>query len=94
MAVLLSPLVVQTGHWEEEKLQIHHRVFELHETFATWTMWMGLVALAVLWLVKKRFDKYFRTVFLVFLLCCAVLVSLTAYNGGRLVYEYGIGIEE
>jgi uncharacterized membrane protein len=94
IAALLTPLVVRTGIEEAEELRLTHPVLDKHRLFALWSMWVSLAALPVLWLAKKEFGKYFRAVFLAFLIGAVSLVSLTGYNGGRMVYGYGVGIEK
>lgn len=93
-AALLTPLVVRAGLWEEERLHLGHPLLERHRMFALWTMWVSLMSLPVLWFIRKEIPRYFRPLFLVFLLTTSVLVTLTAHNGGRLVYEYGVGVEQ
>jgi len=93
-AALCSPLVVQTGLWAAEEHHLKHPVLDKHRFFALWTMWGSIVSLPFLWVVKNFFKRYFRAAFLIFLILMASFVSLTGYNGGRLVYEYAIGVEE
>ncbi len=93
-AALLTPLVVKTGLWEEARLNLHHPLLEKHELFALLTMYSALISLPVLWFIKKKIPQYSRTVFLVILILVAVFVSLAAYNGGRMVYEYGVGTQQ
>ncbi len=94
IAALLTPLVVRTGIWEATKIGLSHPLLDEHRTFALWTMWTSLMSLPLLWLIKKEAPKYFRILFLVFLISTAILVSIGADKGGRMVYEYGVGIEE
>lgn len=93
LAAIVTPFVVKTGLWEAQKLEIHHPVLDLHKKFALLTMWTAVVSLPVLWLFKKKLTQYFRLIFLIFLVMIVSSVSIAAYNGGRLVYEYGIGVE-
>src|SRR3990167_3650113 len=93
-AAVLTPIVVRAGLWEEERLHLNHPVLNLHRTFALWTMWVSLMSLPVLWFIKKRSKKFFRTFFVILLITVAVFVTLAAHNGGRLVYEYGTGVEK
>jgi uncharacterized membrane protein len=94
LATLLTPVVVRTGIWEAVKLGLKHPLLDQHRQYATWLMWFSLMSLPVLWLVKKEFSKYFRLIFIVTLIGASVLVSVAADKGGRMVYEYGVGIEE
>ncbi len=92
-AVLLMPIIVRTGIWEEERLHLHHPVLESHEMFALWAMWASLVSLPVLWFMKHKSQRVFRISFVFVLLSIASLCIITAHFGGRLVYEYGVGVQ-
>ena len=90
-AALFSPLVVLSGLEEADDLNLRHPILSWHKNFALWTMWFSLVSLPILWFIRKKISKSFSILFLTILVCVVVLVTLTAYNGGRLVYEYGVG---
>ena len=94
LAALLTPLVVRTGIWEETRLHLSHPILDKHRMFALWTMWVSLASLPVLWFLKKELPKFLRLIFLVFLIGVAATVILTGHNGGRMVYEYGVGTQE
>jgi len=94
VAALITPLVVRTGIWEAEKIGLSHPLLDQHRNFALWLMWISLASLPVLWFLKKEFSKYFRIVFMIFLMSATVLVSLAGDKGGRMVFEYGVGVEE
>ena len=95
LAAVISPLVVQAGFWEEDAMGgIHHPVFENHEKFALLTMWTALASLPVLWFTQKKAPQWLRKVFVFFVFFTALTVFITAYYGGHMVYDYGIGIEE
>ena len=94
IAALMTPLVVRTGLWEEERLHLGHPVLETHRMFALWTVWVSLMSLPVLWFIKQKSQKIFRVFFIIFLIVVAGLVTLTGHNGGRMVYEYGVGVAQ
>ena len=94
LATLTAPFAVMTGLREADELQLKHRVLDLHKNFGLLTMGISLVSLAVLWFFSKKNPAYFRIVFIVVLLLAVGFVSLTGFNGGRLVYEYGVGIAD
>jgi uncharacterized membrane protein len=94
LAALITPLVVRTGIWEAEKLNLAHPMLDQHRNFALWTMWVSLMSLPILWFIKKEFGRYFRIIFLIFLMSTAVFVSLAGDKGGRMVFEYGVGVAE
>jgi len=93
-AAFITPLVVRTGIWEAEKLNLAHPMLDQHRNFALWTMWVSLMSLPFLWFIQKEFGKYLRIIFLIFLISTAAFVSLAGDKGGRMVFEYGVGIEE
>ena len=94
LATVITPFVVLTGLQEAEHLHLSHPILTIHKNFALLTMWGSLVSLPILWLAKKKGEKVLRIVFIVFLLMLATFVSVTGYNGGRMVYEYGVGVEQ
>lgn len=94
IAVLVTPLVVWTGFWEVEKIQLSHSILDQHKQFSLWTMWIGLASLPILYVLKTKCLRCFRIVFIVFLIVIAGLIAVTAKRGGKMVYEYGVGIEE
>lgn len=94
VASLMTPLVVRTGIWESERLNLNHPLLDKHKLIALWTMWVSLMSLPLLWLSFKEFSKYFRIIFLIGLLSVSGLVGYAGHLGGQMVYEYGVGIEE
>ena len=94
LAAVLSPVVVQAGLWEQAYLHLHHPLVETHKVFGLITMWTALTSLPVLWFVQKKNPQLFRKVFIIFTLFIAMTVSTAAYYGGRMVYDYGVGIDE
>ena len=93
-ATVITPFVVLTGLQEAEHLHLNHPILTIHRNFALLTLWGSLVSLPILWLAKKKREKVLRIVFIVFLLILVGFVSVTGYNGGRMVYEYGVGTEK
>lgn len=94
LAALVTPLVVRTGLWEAERLHLSHPVLELHQNFALWTMWTALMSCPILWYLKKAEAKFFHIFFFLVLISLVSFVSLTAHQGGRMVYEYAVGVEQ
>lgn len=94
LAVLGSVVASITGWFEAEHLHlVSHPVFNTHRLFGFLTAGLGVVALALLGPLKRRSDRWFRFLLLIALIWVVSLVSIGAYYGGRLVYEYGIGVE-
>lgn len=75
-------------------MSLKHPVFYTHRVLAYWTTGIALVSGIILPFVKRRSRKVFRIMFFIFLILTAVLVSITGYYGGKLVYEYGVGVAE
>lgn len=95
LAVLITPLVILTGLLEARHLHLAHRVADIHKIFAFWTFGISFVSALVLRALKKKCPKkLFRIIFFILLVIVAVLISICGYFGGRLVYEYGIGMAE
>ena len=94
LATVMTPFVVLTGLQEAEHLHLSHPILTIHRNFALLTMWGSLVSLPILWLAKKKGEKLLRIVFIIFLLMLTGFLSITGHNGGRMVYEYGVGMEQ
>lgn len=92
IAALILPVVVRTGSFEMEYLKLHHPVAEWHEELGEILQWVVLGSLPVLGGIHLWRRHWFPAAFLAILAAAGVLVGLTAYNGGRLVYEYGVGV--
>ena len=93
-ATVITPFVVLTGLQEAEHLHLSHPILTIHKNFALLTMWGSLVSLPILWLIKKKWEKALRVIFIIFLLMLSAFVSIAGHNGGRMVYEYGVGMEQ
>ena len=93
LAVFITPLIVATGLEEAEELHLQHPVLNWHRLFAFSVMWLALASLPLLWFIKKKLKRYFNVIFILVLVSLTILVILTAYNGGRMVYEYAVGVE-
>ena len=94
LATVITPFGVLTGLQEAEHLHLGHPILTIHRNFALLTMWGSLVSLPIFWLAKKKSEKVLRIVFIVFLLMLVGFVSITGHNGGRMVYEYGVGVDQ
>ncbi len=94
LAVIAIPVVVFSGLLEANRLHLHHPVLNVHKLFAFWAMGLSLVALAFLWFMRIKNNKNFQITFLIVLFLVSSLVGLAAYQGGRMVYEYGVGVSQ
>ena len=94
LAVLSMPVVVLSGLSEADRLHLHHPVLTAHKQFAFAAMWLSLGALPILWFIRTKHIRIFQIVFLVLLFVVASLLGLAAHQGGRMVYEYGVGVSQ
>lgn len=91
-------LGVVSGNQAEEAVE-HlpgiHEVLERHETLGQVLLWVGLgvVALRVFLLWRRQRGTGTKALMVALSLGLAVLVGVTGYYGGRLVYEFGAGVE-
>ena len=92
LAVLSMPVIVLSGLWEADRLHLHHPVLDMHKRFALTAMWLSIAALPVLWFIRDK--RVFPILFLIFLMIVSGLLGLAAYQGGRMVYEYSVGVSQ
>ncbi len=94
-----------TGHQAEESWKnwndVSKHLLEEHETFATITLWyfFGLTILRTLFVInveiRKKFSKHImkmKIAFVILAVAGCYFVYETGEHGGRLVYEYGVGV--
>ncbi|MEG8947498.1 DUF2231 domain-containing protein [Rosettibacter firmus] len=101
IGVISSILSVLSGHQAFEtfknnfqnNLSMYYDLIELHEDYATITVWYfsALLLLRIYLSLKKKLTKKYQIVFLLFSFIGVILILMTAYYGGELVFEYGIG---
>ena len=92
LGILATIAAILAAWWDGETLK--HPIFYAHRNFAYATLGIALLSGIILSLIKKRNDKIFRIAFFISLLVIVILVSITGYFGGRLVYDYGIGVAQ
>ena len=94
LGVLSIPVIVWSGLAEADRLHLNHPVLTAHKQFAFAAMWLSLGVLPVLWIIRSRNNKVFQIVFLITLIIVSSLLGLGAHQGGRMVYEYGVGVSQ
>lgn len=94
LGVLSLPVVVWSGLSEAEHMHLSHPVLTAHKQFAFMAMWLSLAAFPVLWITRFKSDKVFQILFLIVLVIISSLLGLAAHQGGRMVYEYGVGVSQ
>jgi len=91
-AAIFTPVVVYSGLHEEMRIHLNHPVLTNHKNYAFLTMWISLFSLPILWIILQRAQKAFKNFFLIVLIIINLTVILTAYYGGKMVYEYSVGV--
>ena len=94
LAGIAIPVVVLSGLLEADHLHLYHPVLNAHKLFAFWAMGIALSALPILWFIRAKNNKYFQIMFLLVLFTVSTLIGLAAHQGGRMVYEYGVGVSQ
>lgn len=94
LGVLSMSVVIWSGLWEADRLHLNHPVLTAHKQFAFAAMGVSLVAFPVLWVMRLKSFKMFQIIFLIVLIIVASLLGLAAHQGGRMVYEYGVGVSQ
>jgi len=92
LAVLSMPVVVLSGLWEVDRLHLHHPVLDMHKRLALTAMWLSIAVLPALWFIRDK--RVFPILLLIFLMIVSGLLCLAAYQGGRMVYEYSVGVSQ
>jgi len=93
LGTLLTPLAVVTGLEEAQEYGLKHPVFYAHRFFAFWVLGLSWVSLPILCFIQRKKNSWFKAVFLALLIFLTGFVMVAGYHGGRLVYEFAIGIE-
>jgi uncharacterized membrane protein len=94
LGILSMAVVIWSGLWEADRLHLNHPVLTSHKQFAFAAMWVSLGTLPVLWVIRLKKIKVFQIIFLVVLVIISSLLGLAAHHGGRMVYEYGVGVSQ
>ena len=94
LGVLSMPVIVWSGLSEAAYLHLNHPVLTAHKQFAFAAMWFSLGVLPVLWVMRFLEIRMFQIVFLIVLMIVSSLLGLAAHQGGRMVYEYGVGVSQ
>lgn len=100
LGVFFSLIAVLTGNQAHETFKYlnnsydyANQLIERHEELATLSLWYFTILLfiRVFLIIKKKFTSIPRYLFILFALIGCVLILLTGYYGGVLVFEHGIG---
>lgn len=76
-------------------IEIPNDLIELHEQYATITLWYFFFILVVrtISILKKKFTKSVQVGFIFLALLGCYFLYEAGYNGGKLVYDHGVGTE-
>lgn len=101
--ILGSVIAVLTGNQAYEAIKTLNRVeqktiidaIDYHELSATIALWYftALFFYRVFLSIKKKFYTNYKYLIIFFAFLGCVLIFLTGYTGGKLVFDYGIGTE-
>ena len=92
LAIFATISAILAAWWDKEIVK--HPVFYTHRNLAYITLGVALLSGVILPLVRQKSKRAFRIIFFIFLILTTSLVSITGYYGGKLVYEYGVGVQE
>ena len=98
LGVLGAIVAVITGNQAEEAVERIpgiHDVLEQHETLGQILLWAGLVVVALRFFFfwRRMLGQPTKAFLMVLSLGLAILVGVTGYYGGKLVYEFGAGVD-
>jgi len=71
------------------------RAIEQHEQNATITLWyfFAVLIFRTYLILKKKFENYWKYIFIPLGLAGCYLIYITGIHGGELVFKYGIGTQ-
>ncbi len=67
-------------------------VFETHETFGYITLILAILVM-IRQVTPVPLRRKLQSIYLVLLAAVVISISVGAYNGGRLVYDFGVGVK-
>lgn len=99
--VLFAVISVLTGNQAQNViLPVLHskpievvKLIELHETMATFSLWLFTIILFVRYYLfsKNKLTQKWKIIITIFALIGVIAIFQTAQLGGQLVYKYGVG---
>lgn len=98
LGALGAAAAVLTGNQAEEAVEAIpgiESLLELHERLGQVTLWVAVAAVALRWYLTRRqpLNVPLRGLMLAISLGLALLVGFGGFYGGKLVYEFGAGVE-
>ena len=83
------------GFWVEEAVEasgVPELAVDRHETFAVITLIVFGILLIIRWWIRNRWSVRDRVIYLSGAMVGLLLLSITGFYGGELVYRYGAGV--
>jgi uncharacterized membrane protein len=84
------------GMWTEEQVEasgVPEAAVDRHEAFALTTMAVFAALAVVRWRMRARWSSRDRVIYLSVAMVGLLLLGITGFYGGELVYRYGAGVE-
>ena len=90
-ALCCWPAVI-AGLLEAQRLGIHHPVVDNHRNAALVLTGFLNIGVSIHWFLSRKAGQYAGWFLIGMLTVAAALTLTTGYWGGRMVYEYGLGV--
>jgi uncharacterized membrane protein len=84
------------GMWTEEQVEatgVPEAAVDRHEAFALTTLAVFAALAVVRWRTRTRWSSRDRVTYLIVAMVGLLLLGITGFYGGELVYRYGAGVE-
>lgn len=84
------------GMWTEEQVEasgVPEAAVDRHEAFALTTLAVFAALAVVRWRMRARWSSRDRVMYLCVAMVGLLLLGITGFYGGELVYRYGAGVE-
>jgi uncharacterized membrane protein len=84
------------GMWTEEQVEamgVPEAAVDRHEAFALTTMAVFAALTVIRWRIRARWSSRDRVIYLFVAMVGLLLLGITGFYGGELVYRYGAGVE-
>jgi uncharacterized membrane protein len=84
------------GMWTEEQVEasgIPEAAVDRHEAFALTTLAVFAALAVVRWRMRSRWSSQDRVIYVSVAMIGLLLLGITGFYGGELVYRYGAGVE-
>lgn len=91
-AALVSVLSVISGLWEANRLHLHHPIVTAHRNFGLLLFIQSWVGFILYLCLRRSYPAAAKIVFSLMSAMSVILVLMVGFYGGKMVYEYGIGV--